>query len=153
MCMEPINLIYIVESIIVILCKKRVTCVLLCYYFGLKRRDCALSLIIVCFVLRVKNVGYLHLKEFWSLLKRNNCYRSRLIMGLSSNNYKRLIYLYKQENGHWLIGVYRVRRCFLQVTTNLLYHFITPLSLLHGYHLRLKKNGNYTNLIMDGGRL
>ena len=31
------------------------------------------------------------------------------------------------------------------------YCIIARLSLLDGYHLRLKKNGEYTNPIMDGG--
>ena len=78
----------LVESI-VILCKKSCLC-LLGYYVGQERRDCALNLI-VCFVWGSKRweiLLRLHLKEFWGLLKRDNYYAFRLIMGLFGNNYK-----------------------------------------------------------------
>ena len=47
----------------------------------------------------------------------------------------------------WLRG----QTSLLQVKL-LIFCIIAPLSLLDGYHLRLKKNGKYTNMIMGGGR-
>ena len=50
----------------------------------------------------------------------------------------------------WIDWCLKGQTSLLQVTTNIF--IIVMLSLLDGYHVRLKKNGEYTNPIMGGGR-